>query len=344
VEVVGEEERIGKSCNLEKVIKMELRRREFLKVLSASAAEVLLSGESLWAMGAKTKLDKQIRDKFPRRTLGKTGERVSIITFGGIVVRDSEPAHSAEVVAEAVEKGINYFDVAPRYGDAEEKLGPALKPYREKVLLACKTWKRQRKEAEEELHRSLSRLQTDRFDVYQLHGLTDVEKDVKAALGKGGAMEVILEARKQGLVRYIGFSAHSAAAALTAMREFDFDTIMYPVSFVTHYKSNFESEVLAEAKRRKMGIIGIKPMAKQRWQGEKDKRWPKCWYEPISERELARKALSWTLSQGVSTAVPPGEESLYRLAVELGPICKAPTGDELLELEQIAAGCTAIFS
>jgi len=322
---------------------MRYERREFLKIFSAAAAKVLLPGESLWAMGSKSDVCKKAADKFPMRILGKTGERVSIITFGGIVVRDASPERAEQVVAEAVEKGINYFDVAPRYGDAEEKLGPALKPYREKVLLACKTWKRQRKEAEEELHRSLKRLQTERFDVYQLHGMTDVEEDVRAALGKGGAMEAILEARKQGLVRYIGFSAHSPEAALTAMREFDFDTIMYPVSFVTHYTSNFEGDVLAEAKKRKMGIIGIKALAKQRWQGEKDKRWPKCWYEPITERELARKSLSWTLSQGVSTAVPPGEEELYRLAVELAPNCEPPSGDELSELKDIAGKCEAVF-
>lgn len=323
---------------------MRCERREFIKLVSAAAAKVFLFGESLLALGEKKDLERKVADKFPKRTLGKTGERISIITFGGIVVKNAEPEHAARVVAEAVEKGINYFDVAPRYGDAEEKLGPALKPYRDKVLLACKTWKRSRKEAEEELHRSLKRLQTDHFDVYQLHGIKDVEKDVKAALGKGGAMEAILQAKKQGLVRYIGFTAHSPEAALTAMREFDFDTIMYPISFVCHYNSNFETEVLAEAKKRNMGIIGIKAMAKQRWQGEKDKRWPKCWYEPIVERELAHKSLSWTLSQGVATAVPPGEEELYRLAVELAPGCKEPASDELSELKDIASKCEAVFS
>jgi aryl-alcohol dehydrogenase-like predicted oxidoreductase len=311
-----------------------------LKAVGASAAGVLLSGCSSVETGGKVACG----EKFPRRTFGKTGEQVSIIAFGGIVVMNAEPAHAAKVVAEAVEKGINYFDVAPQYGDAQEKLGPALKPYRDGVFLACKTLRRDREGAVQELHDSLKKLETDRFDLYQLHAITDVEKDVKAALGKGGAMEAILEARKQGLIRYIGFSAHSPQAALAAMREFDFDTIMYPVSFVCHYNSGFEVEVLAEAKRRNMGIIGIKALAKQRWQGKEDERWPKCWYEPISERELARKSLSWTLAQGVATAVPPGEESLYRLAVALAPDCQKPTVDELSELEQIASKCKAIFS
>ncbi|MHC4158934.1 MAG: aldo/keto reductase [Planctomycetota bacterium] len=322
---------------------MKCERREFIRLVSAAAAKVFLGGQPLLAMGEKKDLERKVADKFPRRTLGKTGERISIIAFGGIVVMNAEPEHAARVVAEAVEKGINYFDVAPTYGDAEVKLGPALRPYRDKVLLACKTKKRDRKGAKEELHRSLKRLHTDRFDVYQLHAITDVEKDVKTALGKDGAMEAILEARKQGLVRHIGFTAHSPEAALTAMREFDFDTVMYPINFACHYNSGFEAEVLAEAKKRKMGIIAIKAMAKQRWQGEKDERYRKCWYEPIGGRELARRALSWTLSQGVSTSVPPGEESLYRLAVEIASSCQKPTQDELSELKEIASKCVAVF-
>jgi aryl-alcohol dehydrogenase-like predicted oxidoreductase len=321
---------------------MKCGRRDFLKAAGASAAGVILAGRDVLGMGCKERPGEVAVEAYPRRILGKTGEQVSMIAFGGIVVKDAEPAHAAKAVGEAFARGINYFDVAPTYGDAELKLGPALKPYRDKVFLACKTQKRDRAGAEQELRESLQRLQTNRFDLYQLHAITDVKEDVEAALGKGGAMEAILEARRQGLVRYIGFSAHSAEAALAAMREFEFDTAMYPVNFVCHYKSGFETEVLAEAKGQGMGIIALKAIAKQRWRGPK--RYEKCWYEPIDERELARKALSWTLAQGVSVAIPPGEEELWRLAVELGPECGEPTGIELAELEQIASRCRAIFS
>jgi aryl-alcohol dehydrogenase-like predicted oxidoreductase len=324
---------------------MKWRRREFLKLFPAAAAKIFLLGNSSWGMGRKVGSEKEVADKFPKRTLGKTGRRVSIIAMGGIVVKDAEPSHAARVVAEAVEKGINYFDVAPTYGDAEVKLGPALKPYREKVFLACKTQRRDRKGAKEELDNSLKRLQTDHFDLYQLHAITDVEKDVKAALGKGGAIETFLEARRQGVIRHIGFSAHSPEAALTAMREFEFDTMMYPINFVCHYNSKFEEEVVAEAKKRNMGIIAIKAMAKQRWQDKKERqRYPKCWYEPVDDVELARKALSWSLAQGITVAIPPGEESLYEMAVELAPLCRAPTGAELSELQQIASGSKGVFS
>jgi aryl-alcohol dehydrogenase-like predicted oxidoreductase len=320
---------------------MKCGRREFLKAAGTSAAGALFSYGML-GMGCKERPGEVAVEAYPKRILGKTEEQVSMIALGGMVLKDAEPAHAAKVVGEAFAKGINYFDVAPTYGDAELKLGPALKPYRDKVFLACKTQKRDKAGAEQELRESLKRLQTDRFDLYQLHAITDVKEDVEAALGKGGAMEAILAARRQGLVRYIGFSAHSAEAALAAMREFEFDTAMYPVNFVCHYRSGFETEVLAEARGRGMGIIALKAMARQRWQGPK--RYEKCWYEPVDERELARKALSWTLAQGVSVAIPPGEEALWRMAVELGPECGEPTGVELAELEEIASRSEAIFS
>jgi len=197
---------------------MKCGRREFLKAAGASAAGVILAGRDVLGMGCKERPGEVAVEAYPRRILGKTGEQVSMIAFGGIVVKDAEPAHAAKVVGEAFGRGINYFDVAPTYGDAELKLGPALKPYRDKVFLACKTQKRDRAGAEKELRESLKRLQTNRFDLYQLHAITDVKEDVEAALGKGGAMEAIVEAKKQGLLRYIGFTAHSPEAALTAMR------------------------------------------------------------------------------------------------------------------------------
>ena len=298
-----------------------------------------------FALG-KTMKDKDIKQTFPKRPLGKTGCELSIIGFGGIVVQNAAPEHAKAVVAEAFEKGINYFDVAPSYGNAEIKLGPALKPYRDRVFLACKTGKRDKAGAKEELDNSLKTLQTDHFDLYQMHALIDIEKDVKAALSKNGAIQTFLEARKAGIIRFIGFSAHSPQAALTAMREFDFDTILYPVNFCTHFHSKFEQEVLAEAKKRNMGILALKAMAKQKWQNEQSPQreaYQKCWYEPIDDPELARLALSWTLSQGITAAVSPGEEKLFRMALELAPTCKKITAGEITQLESIAKSLQPIL-
>jgi aryl-alcohol dehydrogenase-like predicted oxidoreductase len=212
------------------------------------------------------------QQKIPKRLLGKTGRKLSIIGFGGIVVANVTSLRAAGIVAEAVDKGINYFDVAPSYGDAELKLGPALKPFRSKCFLACKTGKRDKAGAKQELDNSLKNLKTDHLDLYQLHALIDIEKDVKAALAKDGAIQTFLEAKKQGIIDLIGFSAHSPQAALTAMREFDFDTILYPINFCCHFQGSFDQEVLAEAKKRNMGILALKAMAKQKWQNDEDRK------------------------------------------------------------------------
>ena len=174
--------------------------------------------------------------QFPKRQYGRTKEKLSIIGFGGMVVKDVTPKEAANFVAEAVDRGVNYFDVAPYYGNAQQRLGPALKPYRQKCFLACKTLERDAAGAAKELKQSLKLLKTDYFDLYQLHALTDVE-EVEQAFGPGGAMETILKAKEDGKIRYIGFSAHSEEAAHAAMDRFDFDSILFPLSFPTWIKS-----------------------------------------------------------------------------------------------------------
>jgi len=142
--------------------------------------------------------------------------------------------------------------VSPTYGDAELKLGPALEPYRKKVFLACKTGQRRREGALEELNESLRRLRTDYLDLYQLHSITDVKDDVDVVFAKGGAIEVFLEAEKQGRIRYLGFSAHSEQAALAAMDRYDFDSVLLPINFATFYKGDFGPRVIAAAKSKGM--------------------------------------------------------------------------------------------
>jgi predicted aldo/keto reductase-like oxidoreductase len=276
--------------------------------------------------------------------LGKTGLNVMPIGFGGIVVMDSDPAAATKAVADAVEFGINYFDVAPSYGNAEEKLGPALEPFRNDIHLACKTHLRDAKGAKETLDQSLEYLKTDYFDVFQLHAITDVEEDVKAAFAKGGAMETVLDAKKADIIKHVGFSAHSEAAALAALEEYDFDTVMLPVSFVLHYQKGFESRVLEEAKKRNCGIIALKTLSSnKRPEGQTPIKYKKCWYEPIDDPDLAELAMCWTLSQGVSLAVSPGEEVLLRMMMELYPKLHKLSESEIETLKAYASSQAPIF-
>ena len=144
-----------------------MKRRSFLR--DATAAAAILTCFPAGLAGVERE---KPRGKIERRALGKTGRKLSVIGFGGLLLKDSTPAQAAEWVREAFEAGVNYFDVAPTYGNSEERLGPALEPYRRDVFLACKTTQRKRAEAAAELDRSLSRLRTDYFDLYQLHGVT----------------------------------------------------------------------------------------------------------------------------------------------------------------------------
>lgn len=321
---------------------MQFDRRDFLKIGALAAAKMLADKTPAIAMSSKPDVE-ELKMAIPQRTLGKTGKKLSIVGMGGLVVAQIEQQRANKIVADAVAAGVNYFDVAPTYYDAQAKLGPALKPFRDKAFLACKTELRDKAGAEKALTESLKQLETDHVDLYQLHAIKDIEKDVRAVFAKGGAMEAILEAKKQGKLKYIGFSAHSSEAALAAMREFDFDTIMYPVNFACHFRKEFDTEVLAEAKKRNMGIIAIKAMARRPWPKDAEKKYKNCWYEPLEDKELIRLALSWSYSQGITAVLPPADEGLFRLALETAPNCKPPTADELAILQKTAAESDPLF-
>ena len=283
----------------------------------------------------------------PRRKYGTTGIELSVIGFGGIVVKDMPQPDANRIVAEAVERGVNYFDVAPAYGDAEERLGPALEPYRRDVFLACKTTERTREGAAADLARSLERLRTDYLDLYQLHGLRYRDDDeVDAVFSKGGAFEVFLEAKREGRVRHLGFSAHSEEAALLAMDRYDFDSVLFPFNFACWYRSGFGQRVWNRAGEKGVACLALKALARQQWPENDPLReeYSKCWYQPVTDRDEARLALRFTLSLPVTAAVSPGEESLLRLALDVVADLEPLTPDEERELKTLAANVDPIFS
>lgn len=322
-----------------------MRRREFLSMGTGIGIASLL-GPRLWAELQKDMLDGTT--PVPRRPLGRTGVELSVVGLGGIAVMSGTQAEADRVVAEALDRGVNYVDVAPSYGrgEAEAKLGPALKGRRDKVFLACKTTRRDREGAAQELQASLARLGTDHFDLYQMHALQDVQKDVAVALAPGGAIEAFRAAREQGLVRFLGFSAHSAEAALKAIGSGCFDTILYPINFVCHHQGQFDQEVLQAARDRGLGVLALKAMARTQWPaGSKpaDRAYPTCWYEPISDPAEAALALRWTLGQGVTAAVPPGDPRLFRLALNVAAKDRPLGAAEEEALRQLAATLAPVF-
>jgi predicted aldo/keto reductase-like oxidoreductase len=281
--------------------------------------------------------------KLERRALGRTGERLSIIGFGGIVVMNATTQEASSRVAEAVDHGVNYFDVAPSYGNAEDMLGPALEPYRKNVFLACKTTDRSRDGAQRELESSLRKMRTDHFDLYQLHAVTTRE-DVEKIFAPGGALEAFVAARKAGKVRFLGFSAHSVEASLALMERFDFDTILFPTNFGTWHAGNFGPQVLAAAQAKRMGILALKAMARGPWPKDaKRDRYPKCWYEPLSEPADALMGLRFTLSHPVTAAIPPGDETLFRQALGLAMTFTPLKDEEARAIKEKAVAGVPLF-
>jgi predicted aldo/keto reductase-like oxidoreductase len=256
--------------------------------------------------------------QLPKRAYRK-GVDLSILGFGGMVLVGMGQKASNAIVAVSFERGVNYFDVAPFYGDgdAEKKLGVALQPYREQAFLACKTLERGSQGALAELEESLRRLRTDHFDLYQFHAVTTLD-EVERIFAPGGAAEAFERARAQGKLRYIGFSAHSVAAALAMMDRFTFDSILFPVNFVCFAQGNFGPQVVARACKDGVARLALKALALSPWRKGEKRTFPNCWYRPIEDRALACRALRFTLSENVTAAIPPGDERLFRMALDLG--------------------------
>ena len=314
-----------------------MKRREFLKQAAITAAAVASTSQ----MNASAATP---ANPIARRTLGKTGEQLSIIGFGGIVVMDEETGAASNIVAEAVDRGINYFDVAPSYGNAQERLGVALAPYRKNCFLACKTDGRMKDDSRAQLEESLRLLKTDHVDLYQFHALTKMT-DLDKVLGPGGAMETMEAAKKEGKIRFIGFSVHSAETALAAMDRYHFDTVLFPVNWVLFTQANFGPQILQRAQEKKIGILALKGMAKTVWTADQRQNHPqpKCWYQPAGFPDEASLGLRWTLGHPITAAIPPGDERYFRLAMDVAQNYKPLEAHEEQALLSGGHGVEPIF-
>ena len=263
------------------------------------------------------------------RPLGRTGINISAVSYGGIVsagiydgTRYPELGQEASdrYVSWAVERGVNYFDVAPTYGNAQAQLGQSLKPYRSRIHLACKTARRDRAGAEAELKESLKLLHTDSFDVYQLHAVSSM-KDVEAAFAPGGVMELMRDVREKGVAAHIGFTAHSEDAALRMIELYDFDSVLFPFNWFMHMAHSMGARLLEAAKARGMGVLCMKSLIERKWDSDEERRaspFPKSWCKPIDTQDEAfgMAAMRYALSLGVDTLIPPGNFASFSFAVE----------------------------
>jgi aryl-alcohol dehydrogenase-like predicted oxidoreductase len=273
-----------------------------------------------------------------KRRLGRTGQMSTVAVFGAVALADMTQAEADRVMRRVIAAGINHIDVAPSYGQAEVRLGPWLARERERFFLAGKTMERGREAAAEELRRSLSNLQVDSFDLYQLHAVTDLN-ELKQALDRDGALEAILEARAKGLVRWIGITAHGIEAPdviLQALAGYDFDTVMLPVNFILFSNKSYRQkceELLAECRAKDLGVLAIKTLAKRPWGGRRAVY--RTWYEPFDRIEQVQPAVDFTLSQDLTALCTSGDARLLPLIIKacqqftrMSPIAQAMLIDQ----------------
>ncbi len=250
------------------------------------------------------------------RRLGKTGHESSVVAFGTYAIGNVGQDEADRAIEYALAHGINHFDVAPTYAEAELRLGSYLKRHPQPDLfIGCKTNERGRDAARAELHRTLERLGRDRFDLYQLHAV-GTRADLEACFAPGGSFEVILEARDAGLVGHVGITGHGLEAPAThaeALRRFDFSTVMVAVNPLLHAIPDFRrdwEDLLALCAANDVGIHVLKATAKAPWP-DRSRATLNTWYIPFTEQADIDRAVAWALNQPVTTICSSGDLSVF---------------------------------
>ncbi|MGI4894482.1 MAG: aldo/keto reductase [Janthinobacterium lividum] len=245
-----------------------------------------------------------------RRRLGRLGHHSSVLIYGAAALGDVDQDSADTSVQQALDAGINHFDVAASYGEAELRLGPWMPQIRDRVFLATKTGDRERDAAWASINRSLERLQTDHVDLIQLHAVGDLV-ELDAITGPGGALEAAVRAQEEGLVRDVGITGHGRTAAQThleALRRFPFASVLTPLNPVLWQEETFRDAYTAlveEVRRQDAALMTIKTVSRRNWPNGTDGNYS-TWYEPYDDAERIRAAVSWVLAHpeltGLATA------------------------------------------
>ena len=235
-----------------------------------------------------------------KRPFGNTGHMSTVTLFGAAALGNVTQAEADRTLDLLLEYGINHIDTAASYGDAEERIGPWMAQHRKDFFLATKTGERSYEKAKEEIHRSLDRMRIDSFDLIQLHNLGH-PGEWEQAMGPGGALEAAIEAREQGIVRFIGVTGHGlniAAFHKRSLERFNFDSVLlpynYPMQMNGQYIADFE-ELVAMAQERNVAVQTIKSITRGPW-GPQD-RWASTWYQPLTDQDDIDRAVHWVIGR-----------------------------------------------
>ena len=253
------------------------------------------------------------------RRFGRTGHMSTVAIFGAAAFFEISQEEADRVMEQVIEAGINHIDIAPSYGQAEERVGPWMPRERNRFFLGCKTMERTREGAWNELGHSLERLQTETFDLYQCHAITTMQ-ELDAVTMKGGALEAFEQARQEGLVRHLGITGHGVNAPeiyLEALRRFDFDSVLFPINFVQMANPDYRrhaKELVSVCRAKDVGTMIIKAVTKGPW-GEKE-RTATTWYEPFDQMEIIQQAVNFALSYEVTGLCTPGDIRILPMVIQ----------------------------
>ncbi len=234
----------------------------------------------------------------PQKAFGRTGHLSARTLFGAAAFSSVTQDEADRTMQLLIERGVNHIDTAASYGDAELRIGPWMETHRQQFFLATKTGERSYDGAKAQFERSLQRLRVDQIDLIQLHNLLG-EAEWEEAMGPGGALEYLIEAREQGLVKYIGVTGHEVAIAgmhQRSLERFDFDSVLLPYNYLMMqnetYRAGFEA-VLAACKARNTAVQTIKGITRRPYVS--DQRSHATWYEPLTDQASIDKAVHWVL-------------------------------------------------
>lgn len=271
-----------------------------------------------------------------RQPFGNTGHSSSRAIFGSFSVGRASQETADKVLDSLLKYGINHIDTAPAYADAELRVGGWMSQHRDQFFLATKTDKRTYQDAKEQFYRSLDRLRVSHVDLLQMHNLTDVVFR-EYAMGSGGTLEFLLEAKEEGLTRFIGITGHGIMAPkmhLQSLQRFPFDTVLlpcnYPMMQLPHYRSDFNS-LISYCRDHNVAVQTIKSTARGLW-GNKP-RSHATWYEPLGDEESVRKSVHWVMGQAGLFLITTGDmQVLPKFLASTADFAGAPADDVMESL------------
>jgi aryl-alcohol dehydrogenase-like predicted oxidoreductase len=268
-----------------------------------------------------------------KKPFGRTGHHSTRVIFGAAALGSATQDEADRTLEVLLSHGINHIDTAASYGDAELRLGPWMDRHRADFFLATKTGKRTYAEAKDELHRSLERLRVDRLDLLQLHCLVD-PAEWETAFGDQGAVRALVEAREQGLVRFLGVTGHGITVVkmhLRSLARFDFDSVLLPYNYAimsqAAYAADFEA-LMIECGARNVAVQTIKGICRRPWPGEQ-RPWA-TWYEPFVEDADVGRAVGWALArEQVFFNTPADTKLLPKVLAAASGLGDAPSTEEM---------------